>query len=163
FNDQQIREFLRPWQAGMSEGKTADELVRALCDRPHIMELARNPLMLTIIAYLYTDIKEFRLPHSRAEFYKQATDVLLLHWHQSQNQYHAPEKRAILQALAIANQEGTIGNTADRRTMPFRDVLAAVEGIVEKLNREKKDVSPLLREIVERSGLLLEIDGGQAY
>lgn len=55
FTDQQIQSFLQPWQSSMTSNKSVEQLLRNLRDRPRIMTLARNPLMLTIIAYLYTD------------------------------------------------------------------------------------------------------------
>ncbi|MFN5751723.1 MAG: NACHT domain-containing protein, partial [Pseudanabaena sp.] len=55
FTDQEIQNFLQPWQSSMSADKSVEQLLRNLHDRPRIIALARNPLMLTIIAYLYTD------------------------------------------------------------------------------------------------------------
>jgi hypothetical protein len=74
FTDQQIQNFLQPWQSSMRDDKSVEQLLRNLHDRPRIMALARNPLMLTIIAYLYTDTP-FVLPHSRSEFYQKSTDL----------------------------------------------------------------------------------------
>src|SRR5262249_6627905 len=103
FTDQQIRAFLRSWEPSFPEGKSTDELLLALQDRPRIMALARNPLLLTITAYLYSD-QDFILPHSRAEFYDQSTDQLLRVWHTEQNQFQAAVKRLILQHLAVVFQ-----------------------------------------------------------
>ena len=55
FSDQQIRRFLEAWKEQMSPEKSIDQLMQTLRERPQIMSLARNPLLLTIIAYLYTD------------------------------------------------------------------------------------------------------------
>jgi len=52
FSDQQIRRFLRSWEPDMPEDKSIEQLMQTLHDRPRIMALARNPLLLTIIAYL---------------------------------------------------------------------------------------------------------------
>ena len=79
FGDAQIRQFLESWHNQMPEGKSADQLVATLADRPRILALARNPLLLTIIAYLYVDT-QIILPHSRAEFYERATFILLEEW-----------------------------------------------------------------------------------
>jgi len=79
FTDQQMRRFLAAW--AMPPEKSIDQLMLTLQDRPRILELARNPLLLTIIAYLYCDTP-FVLPHSRAEFYQKAIDILLETWDQ---------------------------------------------------------------------------------
>ncbi|MGK7940542.1 MAG: NACHT domain-containing NTPase [Crocosphaera sp.] len=55
FNDQQIRRFLNSWKSQMPPNKSVEQLLKTLDDRPEIKKLAKNPLLLTIIAYLYTD------------------------------------------------------------------------------------------------------------
>lgn len=84
----------------MPDGKSIEQLMNTLHNRPQIMILARNPLLLTIVAYLYTDTK-FVLPHSRAEFYQKSTDVLLDQWHVEHNRFSAANKKLILQHLAV--------------------------------------------------------------
>jgi hypothetical protein len=106
FSDQQIRRFLRSWMSEAPPGKSVEELVLTLRDRPAIMSLARNPLLLTILGYLYTDTS-LVLPHSRAEFYERATDVLLGLRDEErgiQNKYRSNDKRRVLQHLAVTFQ-----------------------------------------------------------
>jgi hypothetical protein len=161
FTDQQMRQFLAAW--AMPPEKSIDQLMLTLQDRPRILELARNPLLLTIITYLYCDTP-FVLPHSRAEFYQKAIDILLETWDQSKqtpNAYKMREKRLVLRHLAIAMQEQ---QGSDRRSMNFRQVLSEVGSVLPSLNFEVgKDAQPILKEIVDRSGLLMEIDGGERY
>ena len=52
-SDQQIIAFLRPWQQSFPNGKTVEQLMQTLREKPPIMRLARNPLLLTIVALLY--------------------------------------------------------------------------------------------------------------
>lgn len=166
FNDQQIRKFLRPWKQSMSADKSVEQLLQALQDRPRIMELARNPLMLTIIAYLYTDTA-FVLPHSRAEFYQKATDILLETWdefRQTPNRYKGRDKKLVLRHLALYGQDQTKGKQQDRRHLSWRDVNEQVASILPDLNLTAEDnLDPILAEICERSGLLMPIDGGEGY
>ena len=162
FQDRQIRQFLEPWASDMPENKSIEHLMQTLRDRPRIMALARNPLLLTIIAYLYTDTP-FVLPHSRAEFYQKATDILLDMWHQEHNCYKARDKRSVLQHLALYFQDNADRQQQDRRSVDYRQVLAQVAKVLPEINLNSEDGKPLLKEIVERSGLLLEIDGGDRY
>jgi len=163
FDDQQVQRFLASWATDMPPDKSVEQLTQTLRDRPRIMALARNPLLLTIIAYLYTDTP-YVLPHSRAEFYKQSTDILLRQWHQERNQYEARDKRLVLEHLALFNQDQSVQPAQDRRSMEYQVVLHEVKKILPSLNlHPERDSSPLLSEIVERSGLLLSIDGGQRY
>ncbi|NET60584.1 MAG: NACHT domain-containing protein, partial [Symploca sp. SIO2E6] len=162
FSDQQIQQFLTSWEKEMQEGKSVEQLMTTLHDRPNIMAIARNPLMLTIIAYLYTDTP-FILPHSRAEFYQKSTDTLLDTWHQEHNQYQAREKRLILRHLALFFQDSAKQRQQDKRSMNYQTLLAEVKKVLPGLNIEEEQAVPLLDEIVERSGLLLAIDGGERY
>lgn len=168
FNDQQIQRFLGAWASEMPAGKSVENLIQNLQDRPRIMTLARNPLLLTIIAYLYSDTA-FVLPHSRAEFYQRSTDLLLDQWDQfrgNRNVYTAPHKRLVLQALALMFQERGAkedGQDRDRRSVPLGEVLEEVKKVLSDLNLEPKHAQSILDEIVDRSGLLIEIDGGERY
>lgn len=163
FQDQQIRGFLKSWEPGMPADKSVEQLMQTLQDRPRIMALARNPLLLTIIAYLYTDTP-FVLPHSRAEFYQQSTDVLLRQWHQEHNKYPAPAKRSILQHLALYGLDNVERGGKDRRALDYQTVLTQVRQVLPDLNlRQDQDAGAILEEIVERSGLLLSIDGGERF
>ncbi|MEJ6487977.1 NACHT domain-containing protein [Nostoc punctiforme UO1] len=162
FNDQQIREFLVPWKADMPADKSVEQLIQTLHDRPRIMDLARNPLMLTIIAYLYADTSVV-LPHSRAEFYRKATDVLLEQWHQERNQFQARDKKSILQHLALFFQDNANQQGQDRRSVDSRTVELEVKKILPNLNLQPDYTRSILSEITERNGLLLAIDGGERY
>jgi hypothetical protein len=164
FNDQQIRHFLASWEKDMKQrGKSIDQLMQTLRDRPHIMALARNPLLLTIIAYLYTDT-EFVLPHSRAEFYRNSTDVLLELWHPEYGyKFKTSAKRAVLRHLALFCQDTSHQQAQDRHSIDYSTALEQVRQVLPELNLKPEDASSLLEEIVERSGLLLSIDGGERY
>jgi energy-coupling factor transporter ATP-binding protein EcfA2 len=162
FRDDEIQQFLQPWQRDMPPGKSVKQLIHTLHERPRIMQLAGNPLLLTIIAYLYTDTA-FVLPHSRAKFYSEATQVLLEQWHREHNHYEAAKKQAVLRHLALFNQDGGVENKSDWRTMKMETVLAEVKKVLPNLNLTDKDADPLLEEIVNRSGLLQKIDGGERY
>lgn len=164
FSDNQIQRFLRSWVPFMRPQKSIDQLLRTLRDRPRIMALARNPLLLSIIAYLYTDT-EHVLPHSRAEFYELSTEFLLSEWKQENNRYrmNTRDKRSVLEHLALWNQDGAAQNDSDLRSMDYRIVLEEVKKLLPGLNLRPEDAQPLLDEIVQRSGLLLSIDGGERY
>ncbi len=165
FSDQQMRRFLQAWKSEMPPEKSVEQLIQNLRARPKIMALARNPLLLTIIAYLYTDTP-FVLPHSRAEFYTKATDVLLELRDQERNisnQYTGVNKRRVLQHLALYAQNSTNRQQQDRRSLLDSEVWEQVKQVLPSLNLEPKEANSIVDEIVKRSGLLLRIDGGQRY
>jgi hypothetical protein len=166
FTDAQIQQFLQPWHAEMPAEKTIQQLVQSLNNRPQIKELARNPLLLTIIAYLYCDTP-FVLPHSRAEFYVKSTEILLETWDQARdrpNVYKGFTKRLVLQHLALHAQDSDGERHQDRKTLSFQEVMSEIKTVLPGLDLDsEKDASKILAEIVERSGLLLRIDGGAKY
>jgi hypothetical protein len=163
FSDQQVQQFLSAWQDEMPPEKSIQQLLSALRDRPRIMTLARNPLLLTIIAFLYSD-PSFILPRSRAEFYQKATTLLLELWHKDYNNYREREKRSVLRHLAIQFYDVAERQEKDRRSVDFETVLEDVKTVLPSVDLDPRaDAQPLLTEIVERSGLLLAIDGGQRY
>ena len=161
FSDQQIQRFMTSWQKDMPAEKSIEHFFRTLRDRPQIMALARTPLLLTMVAFLYTDT-EFVLPHSRSEFYSRSTDLLLDQWHGERNHYKAMHKRIVLQRLALFNQLQA-GNERERRTIELIDVLKQICIVAPDLMLKTEDAQPLLDEIVQRSGLMLAIDGGMRY
>lgn len=165
FDDRQIQRFLSSWATEMPAGKSVEHLLHSLRERPRIMALARNPLLLTIIAYLYCDTP-FVLPYSRAEFYERSTNVLLDQWDQSKqkrNQYKAAQKRLVLQHLALYFQERANTQDQDRRSAALTEVLAEIKKVLPSLNLPDSHAQSILDEIVERSGLLLSLDGGTRY
>ncbi|WP_346291473.1 NACHT domain-containing protein [Sphaerothrix gracilis] len=163
FSDQQIRRFLEAWKEQMPANKSVDHLMQTLRDRPRIMALTRNPLVLTIVAYLHTDTA-FILPHSRAEFYQQSTQILLDQWRGEFNRYKATSKRRVLQHLALYAQDNADRQQKDRRSLGHFDVIAQIKQLLPNINLDaEEDTEPILTEIIERSGLLLKIDGGERY
>jgi NACHT domain len=161
--DSQIYTFLEAWREELPPTKSPEHLMRTLHDHPRMMAIARNPLMLTIIAHLYADIAEYVLPNSRAEFYREAAEVLLQQWHRDQNSYENRIKRHVLGRVALAGQTAGDEAEGDRRTITSADVLAVTREVLPALGLAEADAPGVLAEIVERSGLLLLIDGGERY
>ncbi|RJQ73657.1 NACHT domain-containing protein [Pseudonocardiaceae bacterium YIM PH 21723] len=162
FEDRHIRRFLRNWP--LISGKAqVDRLLSALAGSPRVLQLARNPLLLTMIAFLYGRSDTGRvLPHSRAEFYEVATQELLSRLKHEANRFSGPAKKAVLERLALLAQDAP-GLEADRRTLPFEVVLRETAALLPGLNLAESEAGALITEIAHRSGLLLAVDGGQHY
>lgn len=169
FDEHLIRRFLNgwPWRTGtaVETASTVDQVLRALRDTPQIMALARNPLLLTMIAYLYDFVyadTDQVLPHTRAEFYKQVIDSLLIDRHRRQSKFPFPLKKAVLQELALVAQDIPSG-VHDRLALPHGKVLETIRRVLEQQQREPAVAEAVLNEIVHRSGLLLAVDNGERY
>jgi hypothetical protein len=52
FDDAQVRRFLHNWRK-KPDDRSAEQLLMVLRETPTMMQLARNPLLLTMIAYIY--------------------------------------------------------------------------------------------------------------
>lgn len=165
FDEHLIRRFLGgwPWQAGTAVS-SVDQLLGALRNTPQIMSLARNPLLLTMIAYLYDFVyagTDQVLPHTRADFYKQVIDNLLVD-RRRRSEFPYPVKRAVLRHLALVAQDVPSG-AHDRLALPAETVVAKTRAVLEQQGRDTALAEAVLTEIVERSGLLLAVDNGERY
>ncbi len=168
FTDQQMRRFLRAWEPEMQQArKSINQMMAALRERPLILKLARNPLLLTLMAYLYTE-PAFVLPRSRAEFYDKSTGILLEQReykgddYNKHNRYEPNEKRRVLQHLALCTQDYS-ADLQDRRSLKAEVVREQVRQVLPSLDISEKKAKDILDEIAERSGLLMKIDGGERY
>ena len=168
FTDQQMRRFLKAWKPEMEQArKSINQMMAALRERPLILKLARNPLLLTLIAYLYTE-PAFVLPRSRAEFYDKSTGILLEQREYKgddeykHNRYEPNEKRRVLQHLALYTQDHS-AELQDRRSLKAEVVREQVRQVLPSLDIPEKEAKDILDEIAERSGLFMKIDGGDRY
>ncbi|WP_198138990.1 NACHT domain-containing protein [Crocosphaera watsonii WH 8501] len=168
FDDEQIRRFLRAWKESFTPDHSREQLIASLRERPQILQMARNPLILTLIASLYID-STFVLPHSRLEFYNKVTDRLLelrdmeRPYLQQYNNYRLSEKKSILQRLALYAQNNPDKLGKDRKSLSLKNVREEVKKELSSLSRTDNDILPIIDEIVERSGMLQKLDGGENY
>jgi formylglycine-generating enzyme required for sulfatase activity len=101
-DDARIAQFVRGWyralverrwlSPGDGERKMTDLL--AARHRPDLAPLARNPLLLTLMATLHAN--RGRLPDDRADLYNESVDLLMLRWNRQ-----IGTDQALLQALGI--------------------------------------------------------------
>jgi formylglycine-generating enzyme required for sulfatase activity len=101
-NDAQVGEFIRNWYAALAEmgeinAAEAGALAGSLQDaaaRANLAELARNPMLLTIMALVQTYYGA--LPEERAKLYQACVETLLLRW---QGRKELDQARALPEAL----------------------------------------------------------------
>ncbi|WP_170224432.1 NACHT domain-containing protein [Actinokineospora cianjurensis] len=157
FDDAAVIRFLGNWR-GLSDPV---ELFTSLRDNPALMRLARSPLLLTMIAYLHTEVltkSGKRLPTSRPAFYQDAITHLLNRdpdLGRSRSVYHAGEKLAVLQQVALRSMEST---GEDRLTLSRRALESTTKKLLPDLNLDDSHVKDLLDEIIDRSQLLVATD-----
>jgi len=163
FNDYQIQQFLRLWEPKMTADRSAEQLIKALEGRPQIMALARNPLLLTMIAFLYIT-ERYPLPHYRGEFYQKSIELLLRQLHPERNKFHATDKSRVLQEVALYIQDNIDKTKRDSRSIPFETIINKIRELRPNLvMRADQEPDALIKEIQVRSGLLLSFDDGLNY
>jgi energy-coupling factor transporter ATP-binding protein EcfA2 len=173
FDSQDVRAFIKRWyEAVVMEGtdprlrvhEVGDRVQRLLdvLDRqPQIRQLARNPLLLTIILLVYSE--RLQLPKDRAELYHQCIDVLLEHLQQAKADdagavYHGDtadylrldQRREVLKGTARwMHQNGLTQGPKDElaETVLYR--------ILENMGKGRELALPLLSRIESGSGLLI--------
>lgn len=164
FDDASIRRLLGNWPG--LDRRDVDNLVGTLRANPQLMLLARSPLLLTMIGYLYVSrfAKSGRsLPGSRVTFYEMAVTHLLgrdeaLARAASVSAYEVGDKLAVLQRIAVAMQEGAASGQADRREISQAEAIAATRSVLPDINLDEGNAKPLFTEIVDRSQLLISLD-----
>ena len=173
FDDDRIREFIDHWYDSRvddpAEAKRRKEsLGRAIDQQDRIKLLARNPLLLTIIALIHR--YQARLPKERHKLYDRAVETLLTSWDSNKEL----SDRTVLKFLALDDlrrlMEGlaywihTQGSTGDSEGGTLIDR----EELIEQLGKEiqalkgvkryeaREEAKRFVGLIRERSGLLNE-------
>ncbi len=152
FNDKQIEQFIQNWFSETNPEK-AQSMYRAIKENGQIKKLARNPLMIAIIAIIYEEDK--KLPQKRAKLYELCVEVLLSKWDMQKrlkNKYPSPDKKEfILRKLAF------YAHSSNKRVMTETDVIQEMLRYFSQLRLKREDAKPFLDEIWQRSYLLRQI------
>ncbi|WP_366557877.1 HEAT repeat domain-containing protein [Okeania sp. SIO1I7] len=155
---EQIEDFIQRWHNltypdEAERERKRERLKRAIKDSPPIKELARNPLLLTMMAILN---RHQELPRDRAELYNQASRVLLHQWDMERALVDAKidpitidykDKQAILRRVAhfmqgnIAGLAGNLilGDDLERiiseylKSIDINDVRTVARALMEQL------------------------------
>ena len=113
FEPEQIQEFIEHWyQAiaslgwiGSAEGNKKTKDLTEAVRRADLAVLARNPLLLTLMATLHSN--RTRLPEDRADLYNEVVELLLQRWNET-----IGADRGLLDALQIPSLK--LGNLRER-------------------------------------------------
>jgi HEAT repeat protein len=151
FDDKQIELFIQNW-FGASDPEKATSMQAAIKANEQLKALARNPLMIAIIAIIYEEDRE--LPQRRADLYERCVEVLLSKWDvqkRLKNKYSADKKEFILRKLALHCHSN------NKRVMTEKEVMQEMLLYLPQIRLKKGDAKPLLDEIWQRSYLLRQI------
>lgn len=149
------RRFVREWK--FQAPKSAPELLNIIVRQSHIAELARSPLMLTIIAFLYSK-REYDLPENRARFYQVCSQALLEEWDLARNpervnRFERHHKEYALCKLAYNHLRGP----QPEADLDEHDAVATIGEVMAQNSLNRSENGKMLAEIRENSGLLIRL------
>ncbi|MCP2727890.1 HEAT repeat domain-containing protein [Limnofasciculus baicalensis] len=173
FDDSKIEEFINRWYDSRVPDKAEairrkDSLRKALAENDRITLLARNPLLLTIIALIHR--YQALLPRERYKLYDKAVETLLTSWDANKE----ISDRTTLQYLRLDDLQGlmeslaywihTQGGTGDKEGGTLIDKDELIEQLARDIKtlkqlqpREAKNEAKRFVEFMrERTGLLNE-------
>ena len=129
-HDGQSEQFIRGWYKALvsrhwlSPGEAARKMTDLLDarQRPDLAPLARNPLLLTLMATLHAN--RGRLPDDRVDLYNESVDLLMLRWNR-----RIGADKALLEMLAIP-------------TLKLSDLREVLEELAFKVHEESAALTP---------------------
>ncbi|MDJ0676815.1 MAG: HEAT repeat domain-containing protein [Calothrix sp. MO_167.B42] len=173
FDDDKIKEFSQKWyktrfQDPIEATRRQESLQKALAEQKRIQELARNPLLLTIIALIHR--YEAHLPRQRYKLYERAMNTLLTNWDAGKElSYQLPfeylnrdDIPRLMQQLAywIHTQGGT-GDKEGGTLIDKDELIKQLSKFIAEQKRlqrhqAKSEAQRFIEHIRERTGLLNE-------
>jgi predicted NACHT family NTPase len=105
FDDGQIETFVNNWFRERDESK-AERLLERLKGNEPVKELAKSPLLLTLLCLVFGERNDF--PPKRSELYKEGLEVLMKKWDAKRN----IEREIIYKHLSPQNKEDMLGQIA---------------------------------------------------
>jgi len=151
FDDSQIEMFITNW-FGKTESEKAKSMNKTIKENERIKTIARNPLMIAIIAVIYEEDRE--LPQRRVELYERCVEVSLSRWdvqRRIKNKYDAKAKEKILRKLALE------AHCSEKRSFAEEELLEKFCKFLPEVRIKKEEAEDVLNEIVQRNVLLREI------
>lgn len=173
FTDEQIQQFITQWydsraQTPAEAERDRDSLWKALNEQARIKLLARNPLLLTIIALIHRYRAD--LPRDRFELYDRAVNTLIRTWdrkreitsHQVLQYLRLDDLRRLMEQLAYwIHSQGGVGDSEGGTLIDKEELLQQLGQFIREMKRverheAKAEAERFLQHIQERTGLLNE-------
>ncbi|MDJ0620180.1 MAG: HEAT repeat domain-containing protein [Calothrix sp. MO_192.B10] len=173
FDDDKIKEFTEKWyesrfQDPMEATRRQESLQKALAEQNRIQELARNPLLLTIIALIHR--YEAHLPRQRYKLYERAMNTLLTNWDAGKElNYKLPfeylnrdDIPRLMQQLAYwIHTQGSTGDKEGGTLIDKDELIKQLSKFIAEQKRlqrhqAKSEAQRVVEHIRERTGLLNE-------
>lgn len=175
FTATQNEEFIRSWFRAVSLSSSESELtapelsdddltrfINLLHSKPKLKEFVRNPLLLTVIAFIFSE-NSF-LPDRKSELYEETINVLLVKWDESKGlqtnivsdgiNLSAPEKKELFGKIAYWMHK------KQKREITLEELIIIADSSDEQQNNKvpliRNYEESFLQSTIERSGLFIE-------
>lgn len=162
FDDQQIAVFVTKWFALKDPTKT-EHFLRQFKKNPRVQQLARNPLLLTLLCWWFEDSGNFSA--NRSELYEAGIFVLLKKWDTKRN----IERDQVYKGLSHKRKEDMLsqiawktfeaGNYFFKQKDLERQIHEFIENVIGASTNEQElelDSEAILKSIEAQHGLLVE-------
>ncbi|MEA5500671.1 NACHT domain-containing protein [Limnoraphis robusta] len=163
FNEEQIADFSQKWFHSKNDPVKAERFLEKLKQDEPILELATNPLLLTLLCLVFEDAGSF--PSNRADLYKNGLDVLLTKWDANRN----IERDQVYKGLSLKRKEDLLSRIAHTTfqagdyIFKTREIEGYISEYIQNLRNAKTDPKALeldseavLKSIEAQHGLLVE-------
>ncbi|MHC5764440.1 MAG: HEAT repeat domain-containing protein [Nostoc sp.] len=174
FDDSQIDLFIQQWYNSRLPNnpekaqERQESLKKALATQERIKLLARNPLLLTIIALIHR--YDAHLPRQRHKLYEQAVDTLLINWDENKgiesrklNYIQLDDIKTLMQHLAYwIHSQGESGDKEGGTLIDKDELITQLSQYIRECNYQvqkhqaQEEAKRLVDHITERCGLLNE-------
>ena len=175
--DEQIEQFIRDWYAALVTRRwlSSAEAERKMSDlldarqRPDLSPLARNPLLLTLMATLHAN--RGRLPDDRADLYNESVELLMLRWNRQIGADKAlleeldvpslklSDLRGVLEELAFTVHRENLADAVEADVRPDGTADIGEDRLVRAfrplLNDSRDKAAVVVDYIEKRAGLLI--------
>lgn len=158
--DQRL-EFVRKWFTAVDSAK-GDRLLLECRQRPEMLDLGSNPLLLSIVCALYNN--DLEIPSERDELYKRAVEGLLGGWDTFRN----ISRQTPLRRLSITKRLALVSHLAEamfeRGHVVFNEAIVERSGCLPKVAGALREQLPSARGLLESLyndyGILVERSPG---
>ena len=182
-NDDQITIFVESWYQAIEKNRArllgkhktptdkrfreriakdrANRLKQAIATVESIRNLAKNPLLLSMVCFVHYNKT---LPKERLSLYEDCNRLLLEQWDvekglpQDDIPLSLARKELVMEEIAFALHSGTIGTDAERKETTSKQIIPMIERVLERFNLDAGLAEPLFQKLVNRTGLIVVVE-----
>jgi predicted NACHT family NTPase len=153
FDDKQMEIFINKWFSGKDQ-TNVEILLEKLSNNQPVKELAKTPLLLTLICFLFENSSD--LPAKRSDLYKEGLEVLMKKWGAKRE----VERDQVYKNLSLQIKQDMLGQIALRGFengeyfFQKQDLQRQIECICNLSNSDDSEV--ILKALEYHHGLLVE-------